>query len=62
LVALNVRHIQLTLDWLWKANAIQRPLSSLKKVFQKSHKVKSFGSGFAKLSAKLNPQFAQFYH
>jgi hypothetical protein len=35
LVTLNIRQLQLRLDWPQYVNAIQKPLSSLKNVFQK---------------------------
>jgi hypothetical protein len=52
LVALNVRHLQLTLNQPWNVDAIQKPLSVLKKVLQKPHE--GFNIGFRDLHAKLD--------
>jgi hypothetical protein len=56
LAALNVCHLQLTLDWPSNVNAIQKLLSGLKNVLQKPHEVhfKGFGSGFTEHHSKLD--------
>jgi hypothetical protein len=55
LVTLNVRHLQLTLNQPSNTNAIQKPLSSLKYVFQRSREAfHRFGSEFSELHAKLD--------
>jgi hypothetical protein len=53
LVALNVRHLQLTLDKPSNVNAIQKPLSGIKNVLQKPHEA-SHGVSVADL-----PSFTQ---
>jgi hypothetical protein len=54
LVALNVRHLKLTLDRPWDVNTIQKLLSSLRNVLQITKHFKGFGSRFTKLHATLD--------
>jgi hypothetical protein len=40
LVALNIRDLQLTLNWPWNVNGIQKPLSFLNNVLQNPDKAR----------------------
>jgi hypothetical protein len=55
LVAVNVHHLQVTLDRPWNVNVVQKPLSAQKLLTKSLTKHFShFNSGFTKLHAKLD--------